>query len=658
METPEYSTLFELLPIGAYQSSADGRQLRANAALVRLNGYGSEAEMLAAVNDIGLEWYVEPGRRQQFTQRMQRDGQVLDFVSEVFRHKTRERIWIRENAHVVRGANGAVRYFEGTVEDVTAHRGTELALQASERRFRALTERSQALTVLCDTSGVVIYVSPASRRLLGFEPGELIHSRIFEWLHPDDVTQAHAELSAVLGATNSGQESISRVRHADGGWRHLAVLASNYTADPAVGGVVLNLRDVSGRVKAEEALRTLNAELEQRVQRRTLELVHARDEAESANRAKSEFLSRMSHELRTPMNAILGFAQLLEGDPCLRLGDAQRSHLSEIRHAGEHLLALINELLDLARIEAGKLQLRLEAVDLATLFDECLKLVQHVAHRQGLRITVDPPLPFACVVHADRLRLKQVVLNLLSNAVKHNRPSGQVHLACVDEGEALRIVVSDTGPGLSDEHKGRLFHAFERLGADKAAVEGAGIGLALSKRLVELMHGQIGMHSQVGVGSSFWVRLARDGSASLRQPVLQPGRAGIAGQHPGLAGTVLYIEDNAVNLLLMEAMLAQQTQLRLLSASLPEPGLALARAERPDLILLDIQLPGMDGYEVLRRLRAAPDTRAIPVIAISANAMQGDLERGRAAGFDDYLTKPLDQPQLMAALHRALGRVS
>ncbi|HYN60442.1 MAG TPA: ATP-binding protein [Rubrivivax sp.] len=658
MDTPGPSTLFELLPIGAYQSSTEGRQLRANQALVRLNGYATERELRAAVTDIAQEWYVDPQRRGEFMHLMQRDGQVTDFVSEVYRHKSRERIWVRENAHVVRAADGAPLYYEGTVEDIDRQRRTELALQASERRFRAFTEKSQVLTVVCDAHSRVSYVSPASRRLLGCEPERLLHSRVSDWLHPDDVSQAKADLAAVLDFSNSGEETVCRVRHADGSWRHLAVLANNCLADPAVAGVVLNLRDVSGRMRAEAALRALNAELEQRVQQRTLELVHARDEAQSANRAKSEFLSRMSHELRTPMHAILGFAQLLDTDPAPALGVPQRGHLREILRAGERLLSLINELLDLARIEAGHLLLQPEAVDVHALVLECMRTIEPLAQRHAVQLVQPVHAPGDYSVFANRERLRQVLLNLLSNAIKHNRRGGQVRVQCEHESATtLRLVVSDNGAGLDAMQKDRLFHAFERLGADKAAIEGAGIGLALSKRLVELMHGQIGLDSEVGVGSRFWVRLARADSAAAAPAASATVPAEAVDRDAGaalLGGTVLYIEDNAVNVLLMEAMIEQQTRLRLISAALPETGLEMARAQRPDLILLDIQLPGIDGYEVLRRLRADSATRDIPVFAVSAHAIAVDIARGRAAGFDDYLTKPIDQRLLLAALQRAL----
>lgn len=257
MPTTDFSTLFELLPIGAYRSSPAGRQLRANAALVRLNGYADEAEMLAEVGDIGREWYVDAAQRAEFARRLERDGHVVDFVSEVYRHKTRERIWIRENAHVVRDADGEVLFFEGTVEDITAERATQRSLEMSERRFRAMTEKAQGLTVVCDASGRIAYASPASQHMLGCAPLALQGAVLFDWLHPDDAAAARAEFANVLDERNSGVETTLRAAHADGGWRYLAVLANNCLADDAVGGLVLNLRDVTERRHAEEALQRL-----------------------------------------------------------------------------------------------------------------------------------------------------------------------------------------------------------------------------------------------------------------------------------------------------------------------------------------------------------------------------------------------------------------
>ena len=254
MADNDFSTLFDLLPIGAYRSSPDGRQLRANPALVRLDGYDTEAEMLAATRDLAREWYVDPTRREQFKALLDAHGRVRDFVSEVYRHKTRERIWVRVHAHVVRDSTGAVLYYEGTVEDITEQRRAQLETEANERRFRALTEKAPVLTVVCGESGELSYVSPAARLVLGVDAEAMLGRNIFEWIHPEDVTLARDEHARVLRFENSGQESIHRFAHADGDWRYLAAVASNCLADEAVRGVVVHFRDVTEAQIAKQKL--------------------------------------------------------------------------------------------------------------------------------------------------------------------------------------------------------------------------------------------------------------------------------------------------------------------------------------------------------------------------------------------------------------------
>jgi len=401
---------------------------------------------------------------------------------------------------------------------------------------------------------------------------------------------------------------------------------------------------VAERERAEDALRRLNEDLEARVARRTQQLLAAKDEAERANLAKSEFLSRMSHELRTPMNAVLGFAQLLEIDRKHPLTEDQRAFARHIRHAGDHLLELINDVLDLARVESGRLSINLEPVRVAEVIDECLALVRDTAQGRGI---VFAPRAGDCnaVVQADRMRMKQVVLNLLSNAVKYNRDRGSIAVACETGDGMLQLAISDTGAGLTAEQLARLFVPFERLDADKVSVEGTGIGLALSKHLTRLMGGEIGARSTPGVGSTFWIRLPlaaplAPAVASHARTLAAPGKPPL--QPASVPWKVLCIEDNAANLALVEQILAQRGRVQLLSAPDAPRGLELAVEQRPDLILLDISLPGMDGWAAMERLRADERTRDIPVVAISANAMPRDLERGRKAGFAAYLTKPLD----------------
>jgi CheY-like chemotaxis protein/anti-sigma regulatory factor (Ser/Thr protein kinase) len=329
--------------------------------------------------------------------------------------------------------------------------------------------------------------------------------------------------------------------------------------------------------------------------------------------------------------------------------------VQEILHAGRHLLELINEVLDLARIESGKFTVSMEPVPVMPLIEDCLTLIRPLAEARGLRIDAGGP---DCGEHvlADRTRLKQVLLNLLSNAVKYNRDQGRVGIVCVPAGDRVQIRISDSGTGLSAEQQGRLFVAFERLGTDQHAIEGTGIGLALSKRLVELMDGEIGVESTPGVGSTFWVRLAAaEGQSGFAPEAGAPEAEARPAGHK--QWDVLCIEDNPANLRLIEGILALRSDIRLLSASAPGLGLELAAAHRPVLILLDINLPDMDGYAVMQCLRENPVTRNIPVVAVSANAMPQDLERGTAAGFADYLTKPLDVHRLLRVVDDIVGRL-
>jgi signal transduction histidine kinase/ActR/RegA family two-component response regulator len=407
------------------------------------------------------------------------------------------------------------------------------------------------------------------------------------------------------------------------------------------------------RDEAERSLAALNAELEHRVEQRTAQLAAARDEAERANLAKSEFLSRMSHELRTPMNAILGFGQLLERSPSLPLGN--RAWVREIVAAGMHLLELINDVLDLARVEAGKFTVSPEPVALRPLIEECLTLLRPLAEAGGVGL-LEASCHCDVEVRADRTRLKQVLLNLLSNAVKYNRRHGSVDVVCATEAGMMRprvrVRVSDTGAGLEPAQLARLFMPFERLQADPR-IEGTGIGLVLSKRLIEVMGGSIGVESTPGAGSTFWVELPL---ATGPAPEAPP--ADVDSMPAALASPptdVLCIEDNPANLRLIEGVFASHTEIRLLSALAPGLGLELARTHRPALILLDINLPDMDGYEVMRCLREHEATQQIPVLAISANAMPKDIERGKAAGFVAYLTKPIDVVELLRTVSQLLA---
>jgi PAS domain S-box-containing protein len=384
-------------------------------------------------------------------------------------------------------------------------------------------------------------------------------------------------------------------------------------------------------------------------------LAAAKLEAERANRAKSEFLSRMSHDLRTPLNAILGFAQLLEMDT---LDAEQREGVRHILKGGAHLLDLINEVLDIARIEAGRLSLSPEPVAVAEIVQQAVELVRPLAAQRS--ITFDDEtvrMDASRHVMADRQRLKQILLNLMSNAVKYNREGGRVRVTCSTGPEGrTRINVSDTGAGIPAEKLPLLFQPFERLGAEQTVIEGTGLGLMLSKGLAEAMGGTLGVESAVDRGSTFWVELAR--AEATVETVSAPIAARPDATHhdSGVTGTVLYIEDNISNRRLMERVLARRAGVRLLGAAQGQTGLDLARTHRPDLILLDLHLPDLPGEEVLRRLWEDSGTRAIPVAVLSADATPAQTRRLIAAGATAYLTKPINIGEVLQLLDEKLQK--
>jgi PAS domain S-box-containing protein len=406
-------------------------------------------------------------------------------------------------------------------------------------------------------------------------------------------------------------------------------------------GRIWMVRDITERKRFEQALE------------------EAKEAAEAANAAKSEFLSRMSHELRTPMNSILGFGQLLHRAP---LPADQARSVEHILKAGRHLLNLINEVLEIARIEANQQQLSLEPVHVATLLNEALALVRPTAEIRPVQLATHPPHGTDAYVQADQQRLMQVMLNLLSNAIKYNRAGGTVELLArpvtrENGGAFLALGVRDTGPGIPAHRLPELFVAFSRLGAEGSGIEGTGLGLALSQRLVEVMGGELRVESTVGQGTTFWVELPVTDSPSRR---LEPGRPDQprAERAPRPARTILYVEDNLANLDLVETILQDRPEIDLIPALQGRLGLQLAREHRPHLILLDLHLPDLPGEMVLHELRSDDRTRDIPVLVISADATTRRVDRLRSAGVRDYLTKPLDVDQFLTAVDAALGAKS
>lgn len=408
---------------------------------------------------------------------------------------------------------------------------------------------------------------------------------------------------------------------------------------------------VMARVKNHLALKGMADFL----QEKNVELDNARLVAEKANLAKSEFLSSMSHELRSPLNAVLGFAQLMESASPPPTPEQQES-IAQILKAGWHLLALINEILDLAKVESGQVPMSVEPVSVAEVMLECQAMIEPLAQQRGIK-QIFPRFDIPYFVRADRIRLKQVLLNLLSNAIKYNRKQGILEVTCTESTPGrIRFSIRDTGTGLPQEQLAQLFQPFNRLDQEAGNVEGTGIGLVVAKRLVELMGGSIGVESTVGAGSIFWFELISVAAPHLSMTegdvVVTLAQAPVL--HEGGLHTLLYVEDNPANLKLVEQLMVRRSDIRLLTAVNANSGINIAQAVQPNVILMDINLPGMNGFEALKMLRSDQATAHIPVIAISANAMPRDIKKGMEAGFFRYITKPIKVDEFMEALNATL----
>jgi signal transduction histidine kinase/ActR/RegA family two-component response regulator len=561
---------------------------------------------------------------------------------------------VRAQSHVL---GTGERRLLGILADITARKAAsnEIERQAGELRAsrQAMENQTRILQSILDSMGDGVVVADMQGKFILLNPAaqQILSARSFggdaadQWprqhglFMPDMITLYPSDelpfFRAIRGESVDGAEIFIRPAGAtEIKWVSVTARPLREAGGDIRGSVVV-IRDITASKHVAAALEL------------------AKKEAESANHAKSEFLSRMSHELRTPLNSILGFAQLLE---LQNLGDQGSDNVYHILKGGYHLLDLINEILDLARIESGRLAISLEPVRMREALKDALDLIRPLAADKNVSINPDIALRCDHHVRADHQRLKQVLLNLLSNAIKFNRAGGSVLLSCEEtEHSKLRIEVLDTGPGISAENQRKIFTPFERLGADGTEAGGTGLGLALSRRLIEAMGGTIGVESSVGFGSRFFIELAM-----VDDPVasFEPGSGKstlidlTATPHPK---TILYIEDNSSNLRLVERIFGHRPAARLISAMTGRLGLDLADLHKPDWILLDLHLPDISGEEVLRLLRANLGTAHIPVTILSADATPGQINRLIEAGARDYLTKPLDVRKLIHLLEKTIS---
>lgn len=642
------SVLFERNPAAVVVWNEALQVIDWNAAATRMFGWTRDEALGRPLVDLVAPQPQRPAFEQMLRQLL--SGQANNQSVDECCNKDGQRLIIQCFNAEIPTLPGQAREIISLLMDITAQHAAEQEV----RRARADAEETrESITRLFNASSAghmilneqfqIMWANTTMAQLFGFgEVAELLRKRPSELspeCQPDGEASLEKSRRMMALATQTGRHTFD--------WMHLDTLGHPLPMEVTM---------VPVHYQGQSCWMCINHDLRPRVEAEN-DLKAAKEQAEQANRAKSEFLSSMSHELRTPLNAILGFTSLMLLDE--RLAPDQQQDLNEVNQAGHHLLRLVNEILDLAKIESGKLELSLEPVALPSLLRQCLNLVQPLADQRQVRIEAQIAPDTQAL--ADPVRLRQIVLNLLSNAIKYNHPGGQVTLACAPdtdiEGGGVCITVRDTGPGIAPEHQSTLFHSFQRGAAKDSGIEGTGIGLAITQKLVEAMQGTIGFESTLGEGSTFWVELptatpvpeAPEDSAPANAPTTEPTSETL----PGLAPqqTVVIIDDNPSNLRLISKLLQHQGQFQILTAHRPRAGLALIEKHRPDLVLLDIQMPDMDGYEVLRRMRAQPALAGIPVVAVTANAMASDVERGLAAGFNTYLTKPLN----VAEFRRVLG---
>lgn len=510
---------------------------------------------------------------------------------------------------------------------------------------RSLIESNIDALMATNPRGIISDVNRQMEALTGCTRDELIGAPFKNYF--TDPERAESAITRVL--REGKVTNFELTAHAKDGRETVVSYNATtfYDRDRKLQGVFAAARDVTERKRFELTLQENNVELKS-----------AKATAEKANQAKSEFLSRMSHELRTPLNAVLGFAQLMASDQPPPSA-TQKTSIDQILQAGWYLLRLINEILDLATIEAGKVSMSQEPMSLTDVLQDCQAMIEMQADKRQIRMTF-PENDELYYVHADRTRVKQMIINLLSNAIKYNVDGGTVRVDCVMHGsQRVRVSVTDSGPGLTPRQLAHLFQPFNRLGQEGSNEEGTGIGLVVTKQLVELMGGSIGVESVVGVGSVFWIELEASsvpvlGNISEIYAAVPPIHTSTA---PIAPRTLLYVEDNAANLTLVQQLIARRSDLTLLSATDGHGGIRLAREQQPDLILMDINLPGISGFAALSILRNDLITAHIPVLALSANAIPREIEKGLHAGFFRYLTKPIKVPEFMLALDQALAHL-
>jgi len=609
-------------------------------------GYDEE-DMRRVSDSRQLPDFIHPDDREAMHEAVRehlRSGEPLN-TSYRIATKDGDYVWTQVRADSIRDKEGRALYLSGVNFDITELKKVEAALRESQARQARIIQASNDGIWEWYANRDGFHFSARCWEHLGYNDNDDVvnrgRNRLSVWrsmIHPEDLPKFDKTLDNHMAG--QGPFDIEyRIFGKSGEVRWIRARGRASFDEQGrpllMSGTNMDITDIK---RAEERV------------------VQAKEAAEKANQAKSDFLSSMSHELRTPLNAILGYTQLFNYDDNLNPG--QRDNVKEIRKAGEHLLQLINDVLDLAKIESGRMTVSLEPVLLSRVIQECFTLLQPQADEQQVQLNACTQGLEHNYVVADQVRFKQALLNLISNGIKYNNRGGRVDIGLALCGaNQLRLSVRDNGQGIPASRQKEVFQPFNRLNAECTSVEGSGVGLVITKQLVELMAGDMGFESVEGEGTEFWIDLplSREWSrASVSPRNYEVREASVSPLSVERSFTLLYVEDNPSNIRLMEQICARYPQIRLEVAEEAFLGIYKARSEKPDVIILDINLPGMDGYEALSVLKRDPVTAGIPVLGLSANAMPYDIQRGRSAGFHDYLTKPVEIDHLIETLNRLL----
>ncbi|WKZ36729.1 MAG: response regulator [Anaerolineales bacterium] len=651
----DFHAHFTSAPNAAVECLGMIKILDANIAAVRMYGAKSKDELIRNTKQILGRGEMEHIHEDFIAIAEGRTGNYWEGTDETL---TGEPLEISLGWSVVPGHEKDFSKVIVTTTNVTERKRAEQVLKNSERRLHVLIENGLDNISLLAADGTLLWESPATMRTLGYAADEFVGRSIFELLHPQDAETAHVRFLELVKNPNNVERGLFRMRHSSGAWRWVEVVATNLLDEPSVNAIVINYRDVTERKEAEGMVRQHASDLERRVEERTAELTYA-------NRVKNEFLANMSHELRTPLNSILGFSEtLLEGmhGP---LNDDQKNRIEIIASSGRHLLDLINDILDISKIEAGKLDIIPQTVGVDEICRASLNFIHELTMRKSITVEYSPAPEQPSIV-ADPKRLKQMLVNLLHNAAKFTPQHGEIKLEVQTDTEQnqIRFSVLDTGIGISAEDLQKLFNPFVQLDSSLSRHhEGSGLGLALVRKLADMHGGEVAAESKLGGGSRFtlvlpWkqTRVIPSSDTGLPDVRLKEDAGGIATGStvtPARLGSILLAEDNETNVIVIKDYLED----RGFNVSVAHNGLEVLEIMEesvPDVVLMDIQMPGMDGLEATRRLRSDPRFVSIPIIAITAFAMPGDRERCLKAGANEYMSKPISLKALLQTIQRFL----